>query len=279
MSFNRPHRAPHPFGAFAAVVGVACAGFGAVWLAHASARQDEPATPVLVELFTSEGCSSCPPADELLTRLDEQQPVPGAQIIVVSEHVDYWNELGWRDPFSSMAFTERQEVYRHALGRPANYTPQMVVDGQAELIGSLAAAVRQAITQAATRPKAIVSIHPTGPATPDSVALHVRVARLPRLPEGETADLWIAVTERGLATDVLRGENALRRLRHTAVARRLERAEPLPAVMPETYDTTIRVALEPTWNRDRLRVVAFIQESASRHVIGAAEASLAPLGH
>ena len=231
---------------------------------------------MLVELFTSEGCSSCPPADELLIRLDERQPVPGAEIIVVSEHVDYWNGLGWRDPFSSPAVTERQDVYRRALGQPANYTPQMVIDGQAELIGSLEAEARQAIAQAATRPKAVVSIQPTGPAGPDGVVLQVQIARLPRLPESETADLWIAVTERGLTTDVLRGENARRRLRHTAVARRLERAGPLPAVMPETYNTTIRVALEPTWNRDHLRVVAFIQESASRRVIGAAQALLAP---
>ena len=259
-----------------AVIVATAVGIGAVCLPHASALQDEPGTPVLVELFTSEGCSSCPPADELLIRLDAQQPVPGADIIVVSEHVDYWNGLGWRDPFSSMKFTQRQEHYRRALGQPANYTPQMVVDGQAELIGSLGAAARQAIAQAATRPKAIVSIQLIGPAAPDGVALQIRVKQLPSLPDGESADLWIAVTERGLATDVLRGENARRRLRHTAVARRLERVEPLPAVMPETYDTTIRAALEPTWDRNRLRVVAFIQESASRRVIGAAHASLAP---
>ena len=231
---------------------------------------------MLVELFTSEGCSSCQPADELLIWLDEQQPVPGAQIVAMSEHVDYWNGLGWRDPFSSVEFTERQDAYRRALAQPANYTPQMVVDGQAELIGSLEAEARRVIAQAATRPTAVVSIQPIGPAAPDRVALQVRVAGLPSLPQGETADLWIAVTERGLATDVLRGENARRRLRHTAVARRLTRAEPLPAVMPEFYDTTIRVELEPTWNRDRLRVIAFIQESASRHVIGAAQSSLAP---
>lgn len=275
MTFhNRRRRTPSSGLVFAALLGLGLVGTSAIWLAHASARQEEPGTPVLVELFTSEGCSSCPPADELLILLDQRQPVPGAQIIAVSEHVDYWNGLGWRDPFSSMAFTQRQEAYRRALDQPANYTPQMVVDGQTELIGSLRAEARKAIAQAATRPKAVVRIQPIGSPRPDGVVLQVRITRMPNLKD-ETADLWIAVTERGLATDVLRGENARRRLRHTAVARRLERAEPLPTVMPESYDTTIRVALDPTWNRDRLRVVAFIQESTSRHVIGAAQASLA----
>lgn len=262
--------------ACAALLGLACIGTGAFWAVHASARQDATGTPVLVELFTSEGCSSCPPADELLIRLDEQQPVAGAQIIVVSEHVDYWDGLGWRDPFSSIEFTQRQDVYRQALGLPASYTPQMVVDGQTELIGSLDAKARRAIARAVTRSKAVVSVQPTGPAAADGVAVRVRVTKLPRVADGETADLWIAVTERGLETNVLRGENARRRLRHSAVARRLTRVEPLPAVMPATYDTTIRVALDPAWNRDRLGVVAFIQESSSRHVIGAAQATLAP---
>ena len=270
------HRAPHFFVAVAALLGVVFVACGAVWLAHASTRQDESRTPVLVELFTSEGCSSCPPADELLIRLEEQQPVPGAQIIVVSEHVDYWNGLGWRDPFSSMEFTQRQEVFRRALGEPAKYTPQMVVDGHAALIGSLESEARLAIAQAVRRPKAALSLQLREPEAPDGVTVQVRIANLPPLPDDETVDLWFAVTETGLTTHVSRGENARRRLRHAAVARRLERAETLPAVMPGTYDTAISVALAPTWNRDRLRVVAFLQEAASRNVIGAAQVSVVP---
>src|SRR5208337_4581931 len=109
--------------------------------------------PVLVELFTSEGCSSCPPADALLEKLDREQPIAGAQIIVLSEHVDYWNHLGWTDPFSSAAFSARQETYARRFGLDGPYTPEMVVDGNAECNGSDARKAEAAIRRAIEAPK------------------------------------------------------------------------------------------------------------------------------
>ena len=261
-------------GVLAAVLSVVCIVSGVVSLLRASSQ--EPGSPVLVELFTSEGCSSCPPADALLIRLDTELSVSGAQVIVLSEHVDYWDRLGWRDPFSSKAFTDRQGAYRQALGEPASYTPQMVVDGGAALVGSLESEALETIAQAAAAPKAAMHLHPTAVMGTDAVALQIRIANLPRLAGDETADVWLAVTETGLATNVLRGENARRRLRHAAVARRLERLGTLPAVMPTSYEIAITVPLDPSWNRDQLRLVGFIQEATSKRVLGAAQVSLAP---
>src|SRR5580704_490614 len=115
-------------------------------------------TPVVVELFTSEGCSSCPPADLLLRRLEKEQPVPGVEVIPLSEHVDYWNQLGWKDPFSSGRFTDRQRQYADVFHKDGPYTPQMVVDGAPEFVGSDGPRALKTIAEAARRPKASVTL-------------------------------------------------------------------------------------------------------------------------
>lgn len=119
-------------------------------------------TPVLIELFTSEGCSSCPPADALLEKLDESQPVSAVELIVLSEHVDYWNYIGWKDLYSSSEFSDRQRDYSGWFGRGSVYTPQMVVDGHLELVGSDEQRAILAIESAAKLQKisvALSSIH------------------------------------------------------------------------------------------------------------------------
>src|SRR5262245_35879021 len=114
--------------------------------------------PVLVELFTSEGCSSCPPADELLGRLVAEQPVESAEIIALSEHVDYWNRLGWVDPFSSPSATARQRQYVDAFDLDGAYTPQMIVAGRSQFTGSRRREALAAIASAAQEPHGKVTL-------------------------------------------------------------------------------------------------------------------------
>ena len=253
-----------------------CSGllWAGTWGQPAEPTSDPLRTPVLVELFTSEGCSSCPPADQLLIMLDEQQFVAEALVIPLSEHVEYWNGLGWHDPFSAPLFTQRQREYGDTLGSGTLYTPQMVVDGQTECVGSLRQIAQQAIARAAAAPKAEIGVAMTRSGSRDGVRVEVTITNMARLgPVGDT-DVWLAVTEEGLATDVRRGENANRRLRHAAVVRRLEKIETLPIPAPDRFAAVAQVALEPEWRIGSLRLVAFLQERESRRVLGVTQARL-----
>src|SRR5712672_3378806 len=124
-----------------------------------AAGDDNPTRiPVLLELFTSEGCSSCPPADRLLEILDQKQPVAGSELIVLSEHVDYWDRLGWRDPFSSPQYAARQQEYASKFSRDGVYTPQLVVDGRFGFVGSDGREAVSAIQKAIREPKIAIAI-------------------------------------------------------------------------------------------------------------------------
>jgi hypothetical protein len=170
---------------------------------------------VLVELFTSEGCSSCPPADALLERLDRAQPIPGAKIVVLSEHVDYWNHIGWADPYSSPAFSARQGQYVRRLRTPEPYTPQMVVDGRSEFVGSDARAAESAIRSAARYPKAAIRI------TEEGGSAIIDVAPLPS-GTARKAGVFAAYANDSGTQDVVRGENKGRRLHRVAIVKELK---------------------------------------------------------
>jgi hypothetical protein len=236
-------------------------------VASASPEAARPArVPVVVELFTSEGCSSCPAADALLAKLAATQPVAGAEVIALSEHVDYWNRLGWVDPFSSKQFSHRQGRYANAWKQSRIYTPQMVVDGSAEFVGSDAARAAKEIARAARGPKAAIALERAGS------ELRVSLRSLPPGRSPDAAEVLLAVVEDGLRTEVRRGENAGRNLAHAAVVRRLEVLGPLTG--GELFDRRLDLALDPSWRRDRLRAVAFVQEAGSRRILGAAQIRL-----
>ena len=231
--------------------------------------------PVVVELFTSQGCSSCPPADSLLSSLVRNQPVPGALIVPLSEHVDYWDRLGWRDPFSSPRFTARQRDYAAAFDASSIYTPQVVVDGRVGLVGSRGAEVRAAIRDARDRPRVPVRIEVAG--HPNSRVVEVAAAIGPERAgvSAEALGVWLAITESGLMTDVRAGENRFRRLRHTGVVRHLERIDTLlPGAVRDGSPARARLRLDPGWTRGRLHAVVFLQERESRRIVGAARAAV-----
>jgi hypothetical protein len=239
---------------------------------------DGARSPVIVELFTSEGCSSCPPADAALAQLQQTQPVGGAEVIALSEHVDYWNYIGWTDPFSSSAFSARQETYARAFGQQDNvYTPQMIVDGQTEFNGSAMNKAREAIAKAAGSPKADVQIViPETKTQKDNqkVRLNVSVKNVPPVDRGDVAEVILAVTEDNLSSNVSRGENSGRKLAHTAVVREMRSLGRVDQAA-KAFDSETTIAIAKGWKRDDLRVVIFVQERAHRRVLGAAVLNLA----
>lgn len=231
--------------------------------------------PVLVELFTSEGCSSCPAADRVLEQLQAAQPVSNATVVPLSEHVDYWNYIGWTDPFSSSAFSDRQRGYARSLRLDSIYTPQMIVDGRTEFVGSDKPRAEAAIARAAAAAHAHVRLRPL--TTGNSVSVQVTVDGIPAVRNGDAVDIVLAVTEDNLRSHVSRGENSGRDLPHVAVVRQLRSVG--TATSGKTFTTNAVLPLDSRWKRRDLSVAAFVQERDDRRVLGAALESLDPDRH
>lgn len=244
------------------------------------ARQSLPPSPpgalpvVVAELFTSEGCSSCPPADGVLRELAEGSATPGVKVIVLGEHVDYWDHEGWRDPFSSALFSARQTDYDARVFHANNiYTPQLVIDGRTQLIGSERAKVLAAVAAAARRPKIALAVHARRSA--DGSKIEASVTGV--VPAGEDlpgrSDLVFAITEDQLSTDVRAGENGGRRLSHTGVVRVLKTTKVVDVADRDLRQDVV-VPLEKSWTPAHLSVVALLQERVSRRVAGAGSVAL-----
>jgi hypothetical protein len=234
-------------------------------LASGPVRSAAPPTPVVVELFTSEGCSSCPPADRLLTELVGTQPVKDALIIGLSEHVDYWNQLAWKDPFSDHRFSQRQTAYATAAGTTDIYTPQMVVDGHESFVGSDRATALAAIARAAAtrKPPIVLGWTPTWPRK-----LTVQFAGGPT---GAGAVLLAAVIEDGLSVAVQRGENSGHTLQHSAVTRRL--VEVGRADRSGVFKHAgLRMDTDPQWRASNLRFVVLAYDESRHRIVAAAQA-------
>jgi hypothetical protein len=232
-------------------------------------------TTVLVELFTSEGCSSCPAADDELADLVRNQPIANVTVVGLGEHVDYWDNLGWRDVFSSAAFTARQSHYDNSVFRTGSiYTPQAVVDGQFQMVGSDRAAVRRAIQAAARSVKAAVSLNPQ-----PSGANEARATVIVDVPTGLAAnhslDVMYGMVERNLVTNVRSGENGGHVLKHGAVARSLESAGTIKPT-ERAFSKAVSLPIGASWKKADLQLVAFVQDRTTGQVIGAAVHTLNP---
>src|SRR5467141_1215157 len=226
--------------------------------------------PVVLELFTSEGCSSCPPADALLAKLEEQQPVAGAEIIALEEHVDYWDHEGWIDPFSSAQWTQRQMVYASGFADHGVYTPELVVNGRSGFVGSHEGYAYRAIASAMAQPRTHISLTLLKSERRDQAHLKVEVEKLQGAEPGDIAEVWLAITENALHSAVLGGENSGHDLHHAAVVRWLHKAGTANGNAAAAFTGDSDLKFDSAWKRTNLRVVAFVQEKRSRHILGAA---------
>ena len=229
----------------------------------------KPPAPVVVELFTSEGCSSCPPADALLVKFENAQPIQGAKVIAIEEHVDYWNHDGWTDPYSSADWTQRQVDYVLKFKDKTPYTPQMIVDGQTQMTGAQEPQARDAIQQAASQPQTDITLA-GGDSSGNSQDFKVRVGKLTGNTDKDSAEIWLAVTESGLASSVKAGENAGRDLRHAPVLRSLHKIGTARGNGDTTFDSSTKVKFNSTWKRQNVQIVVFIQDKKSMRILGAA---------
>ena len=212
-------------------------------------------SPVVVELFTSQGCSSCPPADKLLRQIGRE---PG--VLALSFHVDYWNRLGWADPFSDRRWSERQESYARAFRADGVYTPMMVIDGRQDLVGSKSTQVREAIAERRSAAASAQLLVETEIAA-GTVEVRVRVTTLRPLPS--KTDVVLLIFENGHRTAVTRGENARRMLRNDFVVR--ERlVEPL-----REGEIILHQKLAEDWEPEALGIAVLVQERVSRRILAA----------
>jgi len=222
--------------------------------------------PVLVELFTSEGCSSCPPADALLEKMDAQ-PLAGLQLIVMSEHVTYWDHDGWKDPNSSSQLTDRQSAYEDALGLKTPYTPQIIIDGTSILRMGETQQAGDIFRKAAETTKIPVHLDNVTLDAGSPAMLRARIATDVNS-QKRSADVYVAVALNRVESQVLHGENGGRHLVHVAVVQQLAKVGKLEK--GKSFDQQIQLKLNSSEDPTNLRIIAFVQEAGPGKVMGAA---------
>lgn len=216
----------------------------------------------VVELFTSEGCSSCPPADRLLAEIDKWASQNGAEVYTLSFHVDYWNRLGWADPYSDADYTDRQRDYAVAYESTRVYTPQMIVNGEIEFVGSNDRLAVRALEQALrAESPALLSIE-IGEDGPDSISVAYQTTDAPN---GAVVNFALIQAEGRQIVPL--GENAGRTLHHVNVVRAFA-----TRTVDETGAGEVRLT-KPVDLRGPHRVIAYVQDAETKRVVAAASTS------
>lgn len=222
---------------------------------------------VVVELFTSQGCSSCPPADRLLSKLGNDERLAG-KVIPLSFHVDYWNHIGWTDPFSQKSWSQRQQNYAASFKSARIYTPQMVVNGRSEFVGSDEKRALAEIRSALAQPAGVKLRAELTKNVGDEIELRIRAESTDEI-KSQTSQVLVAVFERGLTTSVKSGENARRTLHNDFVVRMLERAFKIFPQAAASPGVVFRLKLNPSWKREHLGIAVFAQDETSMAIYGA----------
>lgn len=222
----------------------------------------------IVELFTSEGCSSCPPADALLRQVHLKQAPSGQLVVGISEHVTYWNHLGWKDPYSSPLFTDRQSTYASRLSPEGPYTPQMVLNGRDQFVGSNSVALDRALRDDAQRTHADLRIL-SSKLSADGVDVKFSFS-------GHTSkplDVVAVLTDDADRSNVMRGENSGRLLAHVSVARSLTKVATVAGDVEKTVHLSLPEGFQVVAGQGH-HLVLFVQEAHQGAIMGAATASL-----
>ncbi|MGA8529768.1 MAG: DUF1223 domain-containing protein [Acidobacteriaceae bacterium] len=231
--------------------------------------QERPGSVVIVELFTSEGCSDCPPADAILRQINLKQTSAGQLIVGISEHVTYWNYLGWKDPFSSPEFTDRQNVYASRMSPEGPYTPQMVVSGREQFVGGDVNALQKALQDEARRPHLELNILSSALS---SSGLDVKFSIA-----GETSsplDIIAVLTDDADRSSVLRGENGGRLLQHVSVARSLVRVATVRGAAQESVHIPLPDGFHLDSGSGHHHLILFAQTQHQGAIQGAATTAL-----
>lgn len=226
--------------------------------------------PVVVELFTSEGCSSCPPADAALSALRKQQPGLDGPILL-SWHVDYWDRLGWADPWSKPEFSQRQQNFANSIHSERVYTPQAIVNGTVEFVGSHTDQLKAEVAAAVAKPPELQVTATARQADAAHIAVAWKLGGAQAPPAGSRVEVML--TEDGLISAVARGENEGRTLRHDGVVRAV--SAPFPTA-PTQGETT--VAIPEGFKVGNGRAVVVVRALQSYAILGAAQVPLAPVG-